>query len=168
MTLVPATRRVWVIHDASDAGTKPVIASAVGAGQRLKLEILSRPVASAAELALALREVRAGDAFLAPETSNLDIPAAILDASLAARVPAAFTSALWVGHGGLVSYGPDYFAQGIQAGPLIAKLLRGGRPNDVPVEGADKVDLAVNLKTADLLGLSVPRKILLRADGFRR
>ena len=38
----------------------------------------------------------------------------------------------------------------------------------MPVEGADKVDLAVNLKTADLLGLSVPRKILLRADGFRR
>ena len=167
-TLVPATRRVWVIHDGSDPSTKPVVANALGAGQRLKLEILPRAVLTTGEVAPALRDVRPGDALLAPESSSLDIPAAILDASLASRVPAAFTTALWVGHGGLVSYGPDYFAQGVQAGSLIAKLLRGARPHDVPVEGADKVDLAVNLKTADLLGLSVPRKILLRADGFRR
>jgi len=38
----------------------------------------------------------------------------------------------------------------------------------VPVEGSDKIDLAVNLKTADLLAITVPRKILLRADSFRR
>ncbi len=167
-TLVPSTARVWLIHDGNDASTKPVVANALGAGPRLRLEVVSRPVTTPAELAQALRGVRPRDALLAPESAGLDIPAAILEASLAARVPAAFTSALWVGHGGLVSYGPDYFAQGVQAGSLIAKLLHGARPHDVPVEGADKVDLAVNLKTADLLGLSVPRKILLRADGFRR
>ena len=50
----------------------------------------------------------------------------------------------------------------------MAKILRGARPQDLPVEGAEKIDLAVNLKTADLLGLAVPRKILLRADAFRR
>ena len=51
---------------------------------------------------------------------------------------------------------------------LVAKILRGARPQDLPVEGAEKIDLAVNLKTADLLGITVPRKILLRADAFRR
>lgn len=167
-TLVPATRRVWVIHDGSDPSTAPMVASALGAGQRLQLEVVARAVLTADDLALALRDVRRGDALLAPETSSLDIPAAILHASLTSRVPAVFTTALWVGHGGLASYGPDYFAQGVQAAPLVAKLLRGARPHDVPVERADKVDLAVNLKTADLLGLSVPRKILLRADAFRR
>ena len=50
----------------------------------------------------------------------------------------------------------------------MANILRGARPSDVPVEGAEKIDLAVNLKTAELLGLSVPRKIMLRADAFRR
>ena len=39
---------------------------------------------------------------------------------------------------------------------------------DLPVQGADRIDLAVNLKTSELLGLTVPRKILLRADAFRR
>jgi putative ABC transport system substrate-binding protein len=84
------------------------------------------------------------------------------------RVPAIFGTALWVGYGGLASYGPDYYAQGVQAAGLVAKLLRGARPQDLAVEGAEKIDLAVNLKTAELLGLTVPRKILLRADTFRR
>ena len=98
----------------------------------------------------------------------MDIPAVMLEVSLSSRVPAVFPAALWVGHGGLVSYGSDYHAQGVQAARLVAKLLRGARPQDLPVEGADKIDLAVNLKTASVLGLPVPRKILLRADTIRR
>jgi putative ABC transport system substrate-binding protein len=67
-----------------------------------------------------------------------------------------------------VSYGPDYYAQGGQAAGLVAKILRGAKPSDVPVEGADRIELAVNLKTVELLGLTVPRKVMLRADLFRR
>jgi putative ABC transport system substrate-binding protein len=46
--------------------------------------------------------------------------------------------------------------------------VHGAQPRDLPVEGAEKIDLAVNLKTAEQLGLTVPRKVLLRADAFRR
>ena len=56
----------------------------------------------------------------------------------------------------------------MQAAALVAKILRGARIQDLPVEGAEKIDLAVNLKTAEQLGLTVPRKVLLRADAFRR
>ena len=63
---------------------------------------------------------------------------------------------------------PTTTPQGVQAAALVAKILRGTRPQDLPVEGAERIDLAVNLKTADLLGITVPRKILLRADAFRR
>jgi putative ABC transport system substrate-binding protein len=115
-----------------------------------------------------LRELRPGDALLAPDKDALDIPAAILERSLGARMPAVFPSALWVGQGGLVSYGPDYYAQGLQAARLVAKILRGARPEDLPVEGADKIDLAVNLRTATLLGLTVPHKVLLRAETIRQ
>jgi putative ABC transport system substrate-binding protein len=73
-----------------------------------------------------------------------------------------------VGHGGLASYGPDYYAEGLQAARLVGRILQGARVGDLPVEGADRIDLALNLKTASLLGLTVPRKILLRADTIRR
>jgi putative ABC transport system substrate-binding protein len=167
-TLAPTIRRVWVIHHGSDPSATPMVVRALEAAPRFRLEVLPRGVLTAEDLARTLREVRRGDALLAPESSSLDIPTTILQTSLTSRVPAAFTTALWVGHGGLVSYGPDYYAQGVQAASLVAKILRGARPRDVPVENSDKIDLAVNLKTAELLGIAVPRKILLRADAFRR
>ncbi len=167
-TLTPGIRRVWLIHEGADLGTTPMIAKALEAARRMKLEIVPKGVLDVGELRRVLREVRRDDAVLAPEGSNPELAIAIIEQSRAARVPAVFGSALWVGYGGLMSYGPDYYAQGVQAAALVAKILRGARPQDLPVEGAEKIDLAVNLKTAELLDLTVPRKILLRADAFRR
>jgi putative ABC transport system substrate-binding protein len=167
-TLVPSLRRVWLIHYGGDLTANKMVVRARDAAPRVKVEVVPRAVLNAQELALALGEVRPGDALLAPEIATLDIPVAVLNASLKSRTPAAFTTALWVGHGGLVSYGPDYYAQGVQAAGLVSKILRGARPSDVPVEAADRIELAVNLKTAELLGVTVPRKIMLRADTFRR
>jgi putative ABC transport system substrate-binding protein len=167
-TLAPAVRRVWLIYYGADLSTTPMINKALDVAQRMKLEVVAKGVLDAAELKLVLREVRRSDALLVPEGSNPDLTVSIIEQARMLRVPAVFGTALWVGYGGLVSYGPDYYAQGVQAAGLVAKILRGARPQDLPVEGAEKIDLAVNLKTAEQLGLVVPRKILLRADAFRR
>jgi putative ABC transport system substrate-binding protein len=167
-TLAPAVRRVWLIYYGVDLSTTPMVRKALEAAQRMKLEVVPKGVLDASELRRVLREVRRDDAVLTPEGSSPDLAIAIIEQSLELKVPAVFGTALWVGYGGLMSYGPDYFAQGVQAAGLVAKIRRGARPQDLPVEGAEKIDLAVNLKTADLLGLTVPRKILLRADAFRR
>jgi putative ABC transport system substrate-binding protein len=167
-TLVPSLRRVWLIHYGGDLTANRMLARARDAAPRLKVELVPRAVLSTQELALALRELQPGDGLLAPEIVTLDIPVAILEASLKSRVPAVFTTALWVGHGGLASYGPDYYAQGVQAAGLVARILRGAKPADVPVEGADRIELAVNLKTAEAIGVTVPRKVMLRAETFRR
>jgi putative ABC transport system substrate-binding protein len=167
-TLAPTVRRVWLIYSGVELSTTPMIDKALDAAQRMKLEFVPKGVLDAAELKRVLREVQRDDALLVPEGSNPDLAIAIIEQSRASRVPAIFGTALWVGYGGLISYGPDYYAQGVQAAGLVAKILRGARPQDLPVEGAEKIDLAVNLKTAELLGLTVPRKILLRADAFRR
>jgi len=167
-TLAPAVRRVWLIFYSVDLGSTPMITRALETAQRLKLDVVPRGVFDASEVKRLFQEIGRDDAVLAPEGSNPELTIAIIEQSLARRVPAVFGTALWIGYGGLISYGPDYYAQGVQAAALVAKILRGARPQDLPVEGADKIDLAVNLKTADLLGLTVPRKILLRADAFRR
>jgi len=167
-TLAPGVRRVWLIYDGGDLGTTSMIGRALEAAPPMKLEIVPRGVLDTGALKRVLGEMRRGDGVLAPEGSSLDIPLAILERSLTMGAPAIFASALWVGHGGLVSYGPDSYAEGLQAAALVAKILRGSHPRDLPVEGAERIDLAVNLKTAELLALTVPRKILLRADAFRR
>ena len=167
-TIAPGVRRVWLIYYGVDLSTTPMIAKALDAAQRMRLEVVAKGVLDAGELKRVLHEVRRDDALLVPEGSNPDLAVAIIEQARASRMPAVFGTALWVGYGGLMSYGPDYYAQGVQAAGLVAKILRGARPQDLPVEGAEKIDLAVNLKTAEELGLTVPRKILLRADAFRR
>jgi putative ABC transport system substrate-binding protein len=167
-TLIPTIRRVWAVYYADDPSSLAAVRKAEGAASRLGLTVVRRSVRSAEELERVFPDIRPGDALFPPDIATMDIPAVMLEVSLSSRVPAVFPASLWVGHGGLVSYGSDYHAQGVQAARLVAKILRGTRPQDLPVEGADKIDLAVNLKTAALLGVTVPRKVLLRADMLRR
>jgi putative ABC transport system substrate-binding protein len=166
--LAPRLRRVWAIHTGADPAAGAAITRALEVSSRFGLEIVPRTVLTPVELEQVLDLLRPGDALLVPDIATMDISAVLLEASLARRVPAVFSSELWVSHGGLVSYGADYRAQGAQAARLVVKILRGARPRDLPVEGADRIVLAVNLKTAAAFGLAAPRPLLFRADIIRR
>src|SRR5262249_57680020 len=143
--------RVWVVYYQLDGGTQPMIIRALEAGQRLKLDIAPKGLSDASEVKRVFGEVRRGDAVLAPEGSSPELTVAIIEQSLAQKVPAGFGTALWIGYGGLVSYGPDYYAQGVQAATLVAKILRGAKPQDLPGEGAERVELPGNPQAADPL-----------------
>lgn len=167
-TLAPSAARVWVLHEAGDPLGPAALASAASAASQLNVKLVEREVATRDDLMRALKEIRRGDAMLALDRGPLDIPGALLNASLDARIPAVFTASFYVGYGGLASYGSDYYSEGFQAARLVARILRGARPQELPFEGPDKLDVAVNLKTASELGLTIPRKVLLRADTLRR
>jgi len=167
-TLAPAVRRVWVFSHGADSASGAALTRALEASARFGVELVPRAIGTFDELERALEGLRPGDGLLVPDIAAMGISARLLEASLARRIPAAFSSELWVNHGGLVSYGADYRAQGVQAARLVRKILRGARPRDLPVEGADRVILAVNLKTVAAFGLTAPRQILFRADVIRR
>lgn len=167
-TLAPATPRVWVFQEAGDPLGAAAVSNAASAATKLNLKLVARQVASREDLMRGLKEIGRGDAILSLDRGQLDIPGALLNVSLDGRIPAVFTASFYVGYGGLASYGSDYYAEGFQAARLVARILRGARPQELPIEGPDKLDVAVNLKTASDLGLTIPRKILLRADALRR
>jgi putative ABC transport system substrate-binding protein len=66
--------------------------------------------------------------------------------------------------GGLLAYGPNFPATVEQCAVLVAKILSGGKPGDLPVERPAKFDFVLNLKTARDLHLTIPDTVLLRAD----
>jgi ABC transporter substrate binding protein len=66
--------------------------------------------------------------------------------------------------GGLISYSPSFTAMYRRLGEYAAKVLKGAKPADLPVEQPSKFELAVNLKTAKTLGLTVPQLLLAQAD----
>jgi putative ABC transport system substrate-binding protein len=63
-----------------------------------------------------------------------------------------------------MSYSPNRLASWRQAGSYAARILRGEKPADLPVQRANRIELIINLKTAKALGLTVPQLILARAD----
>ena len=80
------------------------------------------------------------------------------------RLPAIYARAEFVQSGGLMSYGADREAGFARAAVMVDKILKGAKPQDIPVEQPMKFELVINLKTAKQIGLTIPPNVLARAD----
>ena len=80
------------------------------------------------------------------------------------RLPSMFEEATHVDSGGLMSYGPSFFDLQRRAATYVDKILKGAKPADLPVEQPKKFELAINLRTAKQIGLTIPPNVLARAD----
>ena len=90
--------------------------------------------------------------------------APIILAAARNQVPAVYSSSTFVRDGGLLSYGPDGVDIFRRAASYVDRILRGAKPGDLPVQFPTKYELAVNLKTAKALGLTIPETLLATAD----
>jgi putative ABC transport system substrate-binding protein len=80
------------------------------------------------------------------------------------KLPAAYFARYFVASGGLISYGPDLTDHYRHAADYVDRILKGAKPADLPVQTPTKYELAINLKTAQALGLTVPTSLLATAD----
>jgi putative ABC transport system substrate-binding protein len=80
-------------------------------------------------------------------------------------VPTVHQSRDFTAAGGLMSYGGSFAETHRQAGVYVERILKGEKPGDLPVVLSTKVELFINLKTAKMLGLTIPLALLGRADG---
>jgi putative ABC transport system substrate-binding protein len=90
----------------------------------------------------------------------------VADLALERRLPAASTTRAFVDAGGLMSYGADGPALFRLGAKFVHRILQGKQPNDLPIEQPTKFELAVNLKTAKAIGITIPESFLLRADAL--
>ena len=88
----------------------------------------------------------------------------MVDLAIKYRLPAASTPRAFADIGGLMSFGADGPTTVRQAVKFVHGILQGKLPRDMPIEQPTKFELAVNLKTAKAIGLTIPKAFMLRAD----
>jgi putative tryptophan/tyrosine transport system substrate-binding protein len=166
--VAPRVKRAAIIINPDALPSRPAFVAPLEAAARtLKIEQIPTPVHSDAEIETVItslgREptsglVVLGDPFTESRRAQIT--------SLAARnnVPAVYPNSGWARDGGLLSYGPDFADNFRRSASYVDRILRGAKPEDLPVQLPVKFELALNAKTAKALGLTVPQSILLRAD----
>ncbi|MGA8472198.1 MAG: ABC transporter substrate-binding protein [Pseudolabrys sp.] len=163
----PSTTRVAVLRDPAVATGPGQFGAIQTAAPTCRMEVSPVNVRDASEIG------RAATAFAQTPNGGLIVtgtPLAQLHRdliiSLAAkhRLPAVYFERFFVTDGGLISYGADFVDQYRRAGGYVHRILNGDKPADLPVQAPNKYELVINLKTAKVLGISVPPSLLARAD----
>jgi ABC-type uncharacterized transport system substrate-binding protein len=111
-----------------------------------------------------LRRLGAAGLIVSPDPLFLVQRERVIALASQSAIPAMYGWREFVRDGGLISYAPSITATYRQAALLVAKILKGAKPADLPVEQPAKFELVINLKTAKLLGLTIPPSLLARAD----
>jgi putative ABC transport system substrate-binding protein len=164
---MPHMTRVGVVLTLTAPSHRPASHAVAAAAQRLGIEILTVPVRTSEDLdgafAMMARERVHGFLFVASPLSRSH-RTLLAELSLKYRLAGMFGLKDNAEAGGLMSYSPDNIDLTRRAATHIAKILRGAKPADLPVEQASKYYLVINLRTAKTLGITIPQSVLARAD----
>jgi len=133
----------------------------------IKSEMIAAPVRETSEIEANISKLArdSGNALIAAaDPFILDNINTISHLTLQHRIPAISPYQLFVSEGGLMSYGPDTADIFRRAAGYVDRILKGAKPADLPLQAPDRFELAINLKTAKVLGLTVPPALLATAD----
>ena len=111
-----------------------------------------------------LAQIGADGFNVSDEAENIANLKVIVELAEKYRLPALYPFALFVKPGGLMSYGVNGPELGRNAAVMVDQILKGAKPADIPIFQPTKFVLAINLKTAKALGLTVPPELLATAD----
>ena len=167
LDLLPGTKKVAVIWDASFGNNNAIVEGIREAARTRGVEIFGRELQGAEDLSKAFNDVKASGAQAAIfMTDNVMFGRRkeVAALALARHLPTIHSFAPEAEDGGLLSFGPDLDESYRRAAALTDVILKGARPADLPVEEPTRFILALNLKTAAELAITIPPAILVRAD----
>jgi putative ABC transport system substrate-binding protein len=165
--LVPRATRIAILKDPDNRSSEFSVRAVESAGKSLGIVVQSVDARDQKEFDAAFLAMKRGHAdavILAVNTPFIADRRRIAELAVSHRLPMMTPAKEYAEAGGLVSYGTDYPDLFRRAAAYVDKILKGAKPADLPIEQPTKFELVVNLKTAKILGLTVPQSVLGRAD----
>lgn len=163
--LLPKVVRVAVLARATSPASAQYVKEAEAAAPRLGVQLQVLSVFNINEIETAFAGLQGIGAVIVSDDAVFTAHREdIARAAARSRLPTMYGFSEMVEAGGLIAYGPHYGDMYRRAALQVHKILNGAKPADLPVEQPIRFELVVNMKTARLLGLTVPQQVLLRAD----
>jgi putative ABC transport system substrate-binding protein len=165
--IAPGLKRAAIMFNPDAIPVSAYMPSIEAAARSLKVVPIITPVHSDVEIEAAIidlgREPLSGLVVM-PDAFNIEHRVPIISAAARNNVPAVYGLSAFVRGGGLLSYAVDLVDNWRRAATYVDRILRGAKPGDLPVQFPTKYEMAVNLKTAKALGLTIPPTLLATAD----
>lgn len=176
--LIAGLVRVGILTNPDDQGTESERKAVIAATSRAGLASELLPVRRMADLELAFamaRQSGCGAIMVLPDRTIFGLNTRVAGLAAAMRLPTMYPNRLYVGRAsymeyatdireGLMSYGPIPIEVRRRVASFVARILKGAKPGDLPIEQPADFELAINLKVARALGLAVPESLLARAE----
>jgi putative ABC transport system substrate-binding protein len=165
--VAPGIKRVLALVAPQERVAEVSFQALAEAAPKLGIELVRHDVSSKEELAQRLKALPKGavDAiYFVPSTlvgTNIEL---LVHKAKDDRIPLAVTETSMVERGALVSYGADFRLLGLQAAKLVAKIMQGAKPAELPIQTPEQMVLTLNLATAKTIGLTIPPSVLERAE----
>ena len=164
---VPNLKTVAMLFNAADLGMTLRSRAAEAAAKVLDVSVQTLGVSEPSDFGNAFAEMtrsRPDAILMVSDTLTVLNRKQVMEFAANNRLPAIYEFGFLVRDGGLMSYGPNLRETGERVGDLVARILRGARPADLPLEQPTHFEFIVNLKTAKSIGLIIPPTLLSRAD----
>ena len=169
MEIAPGVKRVAALFnpDAAPGGGLYVLPAFEAAARLFKVAPIAAPIHSDAEIETVITSLGrepGGGLVVPPDTFVESHRTHIISLAAQNNVPTVYPDAVWARDGGLLSYGPDRADIFRRSAAYVDRILKGEKPSDLPAQVPTKYELAINLKTAEAHGLTVPPSLLATAD----
>jgi putative tryptophan/tyrosine transport system substrate-binding protein len=164
---LPGFNRVAIMWNSRNEAGRASLEVIDAAAKRLGLHVTVVEARDAQEIDRAIGSVarsRAGAILTLADAFLWSQRAQIVSAAARHRLPGMYPEVEFAEAGGLMAYGPNVSDNFRRAAAYVVKILKGGKPAELPVQQPTKFELVVNLKSAKVLGLTIPPSVLLQAD----
>ena len=165
--VLPKLSRVALLANPANPGNLPQARHAEDAARALgvRLQVLEATGPSEIDSAFAaMTNEQAGAFIVLVDAALLDQRMRIADLAARRRLPAVYGLREHAEAGGLMAYGPNRLVMFHHAATFVDKILKGAKPDDLPIEQPTNFELVINFKAAKALGLTIPQALLLRAE----